>query len=329
MFENPQILNQVKEKDAPPQSELKALIFDVQGHSVHDGPGTRTTVFLAGCPLHCVWCCNPEGLFNNPTIMYSDRKCKLCYRCVEACPYNAITVNGEDGSLIHNRKMCDHCLTKECLNVCYHEAISVTGEYYTVDELMQIFQRDRQFWGSEGGVTFSGGEPLMHREYLREVLRRCKQSYIHTTIETTMCVPTDYLMGILPTIDWIFVDIKHMDPQTHKQLTGIDNRLILHNIRQVAAADWDGFIVIRIPVIPGLNDSEENIRATARFVHEIDLEVINILPFHRLGESKYRQLGRVYELVDQTPPPEEHMQRLQQLIQAEGLICFVGHKTPF
>jgi len=200
----------------------------------------------------------------------------------------------------------------------------------TPDRLMEILRRDSQFWGGKGGVTFSGGEPLMQREFISLMLKRCKASYLHTCVETTSCLPTEYFMDVIRYVDWVFTDIKHMDSDTHKKLTGVGNSLILKNI-EILAKDpaWDGFIVPRIPIIPDLNDSDENIRATADFVKSVGLEVINVLPFHRLGESKYRQLGKVYRFAEQTPPPVEHMLHIKRIIEESGLVCFIGHETPF
>lgn len=306
----------------------KGLVFDIQGHSVHDGPGTRTTVFLAGCPLECVWCCNPEGLFTKPVVVRREIKCKKCGRCREACTRHAITLD-DVGDAVFDRSLCDTCTTHECVASCYHEALEVSGRWMSADELMTIFARDRQFWGSRGGVTFSGGEPLRQREFILEVLRRCSEARLHTAIETTACVGQKYFFEALAHVDWMFVDIKQMDPARHKELTGVSNELILGNIRAVAASDWPGFMVVRIPVIPGCNDSEENIRATARFVKEVGLEVINLLPFHRLGESKYRQLGKRYAFQETEGVPVEALDPLKRIVEAEGLTCYTGWRTPF
>ena len=329
MLTSEQALTEKKEEVNLNKGELKGLIFDIQGHSVHDGPGTRTTVFMNGCPLDCIWCCNPEGLFHNPVMVYMESRCVCCGACIEACPNGAITI-AENKKLIHDRNLCDVCKTKECVNACLHEASSLSGKYYTVDELMKIFHRDRQFWGGKGGVTFSGGEPLLQRDFFLEILKRCKKAYIHVAVETTSCFDNDYYMEVMNYVSWVFTDIKHMDAIEHKKLTGVDNKLILKNIRALAEKqDWDGFIVSRIPIIPGLNDAEENIRATAKFVKEIGLEVINILPFHRLGESKYRQIGRTYQFAEQKPPSDAHMLSIKKIIEEEGLVCFVGYETPF
>jgi pyruvate formate lyase activating enzyme len=309
---------------------LRGLIFDVQAHSVHDGPGTRTTVFMNGCPMCCSWCSNPEGLHRRPVIMWRETKCQRCGACIKACPHGGIIIADDGRTLIHDRKLCNQCESFACVDACFYEGLSITGRYYTVDELMHIFSRDRQFWGSRGGVTFSGGEPLLQKDFVGAILKRCKQEYIHTTVETTACLPTDYFLNICRYVDWAFIDLKHMDPVKHHALTGVSNELILKNIRILAQdPDWDGFLINRMPVIPGINDSVDNIKATARFIKECDLEAINILPFHRLGESKYRQLDREYVFAEQESPSDEYMKKVKKLFEEEGVVCFVGYETPF
>ncbi len=305
------------------------LVFSIQGHSVHDGPGTRTTVFMNGCPLNCIWCCNPEGLFHKPVLMHSDVKCKKCGACIEACPHGAVKPT-EDGSLFFDREICNRCSSHECIEACYHEGNSISGKYYSVEDLMKIFTRDRMFWGERGGVTFSGGEPLLQKNFMLPMLKKCKESYIHVTLETTADLEESYFFEAIKYVDWMFFDLKHMNPVKHKELTGRDNKRVLNNIRKLAEAEWwNGFAVPRIPIIPDCNDSEENIRETAKFIKELDLELINILPFHRLGESKYRQVGQSYKFEDVPSPGQEKMEQLKKVVEAEGLMCFVGHNTPF
>lgn len=306
---------------------LTGLVFDVQGHSVHDGPGTRTTVFLNGCPLNCIWCSNPEGLHRKQVMMYRETRCQCCGHCVDTCPENAVSI--VDGKLHFNRDICDFCTSLDCIQTCYHEALTVNGKQYSVDALIKIFQRDRQFWGSKGGVTFSGGEPLFQKSFILPLLKECKKRFIHTCIETTSCISTDFYMEATSYVDWIFTDIKHMNSAIHRELTGVGNELILSNIEKLARSDWNGVIIPRIPIIPGKNDSEANIAETADFIRSIGLDAVNLLPFHRLGESKYRQLGRTYALAEQTSPPDEQMQQLKSIAEKKGLYCFVGWDTPF
>lgn len=307
----------------------KGLIFSIQSYSVHDGPGTRTTIFMNDCPLRCKWCCNPEGLFSKPIMLHSNAKCKRCGECVKACPHHAITIDKEKG-LVFDRKICNDCHTMECVEVCMHEGNSITGEYYTIEQLLHRLDRERPYWGDNGGVTFSGGEPLMQKNFMLPLLKACKERYIHVCVETTGCIPSDYWLQVLPYIDWVFIDIKQMDTEKHKSMTGVRNELILKNIELLARKDdWEGIVVPRIPVIPGFNDDEENIEKTAAFVHDIGLEVINILPFHRLGESKYRQLGENYLFNDQESPTDEWMEHLKSIIERHQLFCYIGYNTPF
>ncbi len=306
----------------------KGLVFSIQSYSVHDGPGVRTTVFFNGCPLRCRWCCNPEGLFKKKIMLHSSAKCVQCGSCMSICPENAVTMHA--GEMRYNREYCDLCFSMECVHVCLHEGNSISGEYYTVDELIHRFNRERHFWGDRGGVTFSGGEPLLQKEFIFPLLKECKNQYIHTCVETTGHISSDFWLEVLPYIDWVFMDVKHMDTSRHKEFTGVGNELILKNLKLLADYnEWEGIIVPRIPIIPNFNDDEKNIEETAKYIKSLGLEVINILPFHRLGESKYRQLGQVYEFENCSSPTAEQMEYLKNIIEKEGLLCYVGYDTPF
>ena len=304
------------------------LVFDIQAHSVHDGPGTRTAVFMNGCPFSCQWCCNPEGLSRKPVLMHRQIRCIGCGNCMRACPSQAVTM-GPDHKPVFNRALCATCDSHDCVGVCYHEGLVISGETHTVEQLIAIFQRDRQYWGSGGGVTFSGGEPLLQKEFMLPLLKRCREIRINTCAETTASLPTPWFMEAASLLDWIFVDIKHMDPEAHKSMTGADNALTLKNIRILGESDLDCFVVVRIPVIPGFNDSEQNIRATARFVRESGLEVINLLPFHRLSESKWTQLGLEYAFKDVPGMGLENLDEPASWVRDEGLVCYSGWETPF
>lgn len=304
------------------------LVFDIQAHSVHDGPGTRTTVFLNGCPFACAWCCNPEGLSRKPLPMFREGRCVSCGACVEACPEGAVTMAPGQKPVIDRARCatCDHC---HCVEACYHEGLVVSGKACTVEQLVKIFQRDRAFWGPGGGVTFSGGEPLLQQAFLRPLLRRCREIRIHTCVETTASLPSAWFMEAAAMLDWLFVDIKHMDPQAHRSMTGADNALTLKNLQLLGASDLDCFVVVRIPVVPGFNDGEENLRATARFVRSCGLEVINLLPFHRLSESKWKQAGREYAFKDVPGMLMEQLDQPAAWIRDEGITCYTGWETPF
>jgi pyruvate formate lyase activating enzyme len=311
---------------------MTGLIFDVQGFSVHDGRGCRTLVFLSGCPLRCTWCSNPEGQLLRPRLMYRAGQCvHTHYRCVPACPCGAIQIEGDADPPLHfDRSLCDRCEGLDCVSACLNQALQVAGRPYTVDELIRILVRDQGFWGSQGGVTFGGGEPLAQPEFLLAVLSKCRDSYIHTAVETCAHADTDLLLEVLRCADWLFLDLKHMDAAAHRAGTGVGNELILRNIAAVASANTESRLVIRVPIVPGFNDSAENLQATAVFMVRHNLKEVNLLPFHRLAQSKYEQLGLDWgNYAHMASPSETAMRTHQQVFETAGLNCYVGSETPF
>ncbi len=286
---------------------MKGLIFDIQSHSVHDGPGCRTMVFLSGCPLTCEWCSNPEGMLLKQQLIYSERRCRFCGRCIKACEHSAIKI-GQKGQLIIDRKICDKCVNFKCTKACLSESLELSSKFYSLEELMKIFERDRDFWGAEGGVTFGGGEPFTQHQFLLSALKECKNRSIHTAIETSGHVPTDVFLEGMELIDWAFIDIKHMDSEKHLKATGVDNKLILKNIETLAKSKWKGVLIIRMPLIPGFNDEEKNIKATAEFLTLCNLSEIEVLPFHRMGDSKYNRLGLHYTYAEKTAPDSSEVE---------------------
>lgn len=307
-------------------SQQKGLIFDIQGHAVHDGPGTRTLVFLSGCPLRCAWCANPEGMAHRQNLLYTTAQCKAtennCRRCVQSCSRGAIQIDEETGLPQINRALCSDCTTFECVDACNYDALRKSGKYYTVAELMDVLKRDRNFWGSDGGVTFSGGEPLGQGKFLQEVLRECKRRLIHTAIESSAYTDRDRFLTVMKYIDFAFIDVKHMDPLQHKIKTGVDNERILANLRHLAASDWPGRLILRTPIIPGFNDSEENALATISFMKDNGFFEINLLPFHRLGTSKWQQLGKSYPYEHMESLSKEDLYGLQQIYLNAGIACY-------
>lgn len=304
------------------------LIFDIQGYSVHDGSGCRTLVFLSGCPLRCAWCSNPEGQLLRPRLMYREKKCAHThYRCLEACPRNAIRPTNATPPLQFDRSTCDRCDHMECVSACLSEALRIASRTYTVDELMRILVRDQGFWGSQGGVTFAGGEPLFQAEFLLALLAKCRSNYMHTTVETCAHASTSVFREVLNWTDALFIDIKHMDSAAHRAGTGAGNELILQNIEEVASTGWDGRLIIRVPIVPGFNDTVENLQATAAFMAGLELKEVNLLPFHRLGHSKYEQLGLDYEYAQVPTPSTEVLKSYQRIFEAAGLQCYVGHEA--
>lgn len=299
---------------------MKGLIFDIQSHSVHDGPGCRTTVFLSGCPLSCEWCSNPEGLILKQRLMYAEKRCRLCGRCIKACEHNAIS-SGVKGGLLFDRNICDKCEDFNCTKACLCEAVEVSGKLFSVEALMKIFERDRDFWGADGGVTFSGGEPFVQHQFLQSVLKKCKGTSIHTAIETSGHVATEVFLKSMELIDWAFIDIKHMDTELHRDLTGVGNELILKNIETLTKSNWKGTLVPRIPLIPGFNNSESNISATAEFLKRCNLSKIEVLPFHRMGDSKYVRLGLRYTHSEKLPPNRDELESVIKCFNKNGIDC--------
>jgi pyruvate formate lyase activating enzyme len=310
---------------------MRGFIFDIQGYSVHDGSGCRTLVFLSGCPLRCNWCANPEGQLLRPRLMYRERKCKPThYRCVKACPNNAILIKDRTSPpLEFDRSICDRCDSMDCVKACLREALQIAGRAYTVDELMRILARDQGFWGSKGGVTFGGGEPLFQVEFLLAVLAKCRSNYMHTTVETSAYANTDVLMEVLKWTDAMFMDIKHMDSVAHCSGTGAGNEIILQNIEAAASSGWDGRLIIRVPIVPGYNDTVENLQATAAFIARLKLKEVNLLPFHRLGQAKYEQLGLNNECAQMPTPSGDVMRSYQRVFEAAGLQSYIGSEIPF
>jgi pyruvate formate lyase activating enzyme len=311
--------------------QTRGLIFDIQGHSVHDGPGGRTLVFLSGCALRCAWCSNPEGQLRRQRLMFKARLCRNCpFRCVEACLKGAVQRSQHNGlPVTFDRKLCDSCDTMDCVKVCYTQALQPSGRWYTVDELMHVLHRDRFYWGPQGGVSLGGGEPLLQRDFVLNVLERCHDAYISVCLETSAYVPREVLEAAVPHVQWLFIDIKHMDSARHAAGTGVTNELILDNIRWLKSSAWPGRVVIRMAVIPGFNDTMENAQATAEFMNQTGLKEMNLLPFHRLGASKYEQLGICYGYAEQAAMSPESLEPITAVFRGKGITCYLGPDTPF
>lgn len=307
------------------------LIFDIQSFSVHDGPGCRTNVFFTGCPLQCKWCANPESWIMKKHLMFAENLCKWshgCRACGEVCPHGSITFDQKGKQSISWEK-CKECETFECVDICPNHVLKECVKEYTVDDIISILRRDFNNWGQEGGVTFSGGDPLMHHEFLTEVLTRCRQLQIHTAIETSAYAKEEIFLKIFQYINFAFIDIKNMDNKRHKEGTGVHNDLILSNIEALKASGWQGRLVLRQPTIAGYNDSDENAYKVIDFMNKNALYEINLLKFHRLGETKWNQLGKEYEYHDHGDMTQERMEQLQELYLDHNIACYIGDNTPF
>ncbi|PAB57847.1 4-hydroxyphenylacetate decarboxylase activase [Anaeromicrobium sediminis] len=308
----------------------KGLLFDIQSYSVHDGPGCRTLFFLSGCPLHCEWCANPESWRLCEKVMFASSKCKVskgCSRCIDKCPHDSITI--KENKLVLNWDLCRKCTTFSCTKACFYEALKLCGKYYEVDELLKIMDRDRQYWGENGGVTFSGGEPFVQHDFLLKILKKCRDRYIHTAIETTGYVDNSIFLNVMNYVDFAFIDVKHMDKNKHKEKTGVYNDRILENIRSLKESKWPGRLVLRMPVIKDFNDTQDNINHMVSFMKELDLFEINILPFHRMGDSKWTQLGYEYKYKNEEPTSHDKLEKIQTIFLDNDIACYIGHETPF
>ncbi len=307
-------------------SALSGRVYDIQGFSVHDGPGIRTTVFLKGCPLRCLWCHSPESQMFKKEVCHMPLRCigiEKCGACISACPRNAIIPGAALFSEAKNetirqttlcRENCDDCL--ECAAVCYSNALFVSGEDYTPEELFQRISADALFYkNSEGGVTLSGGEPMSQAEFSTAILKLCAQHGIHTALDTTGFAPYELYEEILPHVNLFLYDLKHMDSAVHKRLTGVANELILSNAKKLAGAG--ARFQMRVPIIPGFNDERDNLLEVGRFCESISgsIDVLQLLPYHPFGVSKYGRLQREYPMPESVAPPgEEKMDDIKELM---------------
>jgi len=304
------------------------LVFDIQRFAIHDGPGIRTLVFLKGCPLRCLWCCNPESQSPCPEIASFESNCIGCGNCFKVCPLNAIYVDG--GVYRIDRRICNNC--GKCAQVCCANSKKLIGKWMSVDDVLSEVRKDVLFYrnsggeaawgGGSGGVTLSGGEPLMQPAFVVELLKRCRQLGIHTVMETSGYAEYEILRNISEHLDLLYFDIKHMDPVKHLELIGVSNEIILSNAEKVVKVmtERSNHMIIRVPVISGYNDSEENIERTAQFVATLKGVVgIELLPYHRLGAHKYKQLGHVYRLEGLLAPSDERLQKLKCISETRGL----------
>jgi len=304
----------------------KAYIFDIQGLSVHDGPGCRTLVFMQGCTLNCDWCSNPEGINKTPILLYNSEKCRLDGNCVEDCTFDAIEI--VNNQLLVNRDYCKDCSDYACLKNCYTKALSVSAKEMGVVELMKIINRDRHFWGQDGGMTLSGGEPLLQIAFVEELLQQCYESYIHTAIETCGNVPWKNFEKVLPFLDWIFFDLKNPDNLIHQQSTGSGNEQILHNLARLSK-EFKGRLIIRIPVIPGYNNTDRILKNYITFFKDNNISEVNLLPLHHLGREKYPLVGRSYPMDLNSTPSIIQMEQMASAFKDSGITSYNGSYTPF
>ncbi len=296
------------------------LLFDIQRFALHDGPGIRTTVFFKGCGLRCWWCHNPESQHPKQEVMLRPELCIQCGACLEACPEGAIIRDGD--RLVTLRDRCTGC--GACAEACNADARQIVGRAMAVAAVMAEVMRDSLFYEeSGGGVTFSGGEPLLQGDFLLALLRACKAQDLHTTLDTCGHAPTATLEAVRPYVDLFLYDLKLMDDARHRQVTGASNKLILEHLHLLARGGHR--IVLRIPLIPGINDDEENLRQIATLVRTLpQIERVDLLPYHLIGDHKYERLNRPNPMPETLPPTPAQMENAVRIFRDAGVQVSTG-----
>jgi pyruvate formate lyase activating enzyme len=291
------------------------IIFDIKKYSIHDGPGIRTTVFLKGCPLSCWWCHNPESHRIDREKLYAISRCIGCKECMAVCPENAI--HETETGLSTDPETCLRC--GSCTDVCLADACEMAGQELTVNQVMAEIEKDTAFYDeSFGGVTFSGGEPLAQPDFLFALLKACRDRQIHTALDTSGFSTWNVLDRIRHVVDIFLFDLKVMDDLRHRRVTGVSNRTILENL--LALSSNGHRIRLRLPVIPGITDDEDNVSAIGAFASGLpSIPPIDLLPYHHYAAAKYERSGKGYRLMDTRPPTEDTMTRLANLLRRLGL----------
>lgn len=299
----------------------RANIFDIKRYAINDGPGIRIVIFVKGCNLNCAWCHNPESISPVQERLYARGKCIRCGTCIAVCPENAITLYAE--GINTDTELCHLC--GKCTDVCPTKALEMSGKSATVDQIMIEIEKERVFFEqSGGGVTFSGGEPLLHSDFLNEILDECGKRKIHRAIDTAGRVQTEILLDVAKRTDLFLYDLKMMDSEKHRQWTGAPNKKILDNLKLLAETGAD--IIIRIPLIGGINDDEKNLTDTAQFTAALSgpRKKVNLLPYHKIGQTKYEKLNRPSDFILMKEPTHETQLRAIKIFQEYGILASIS-----
>ena len=297
---------------------MKTYVCEIERLGIHDGPGIRTVVFLKGCPLKCIWCSNPETQLSLNQIYYNEKKCIKCRRCVEASENNSVEF--DDEWKFFPERCSD---VNKIIQSCPVGALKNTSEKMMADEVFDEVMKDYPYYkNSNGGLTVSGGEVLMNSDFAYELIKKVKEEYISTAIETSGFGNYSGLEKVAKVTDYILFDIKHMDEKIHEEITGVSNKIILANLKKLS--EWHKNIIIRVPLLKGVNDTEDNIIKTIEFVKEMKLNEIHILPYHTLGLEKYRQLKMAYMGNDYKKHTPEDLEKVREMVEAGGLKCKIN-----
>ena len=296
--------------------KTRGIIFDIQRFAIHDGPGIRTLVFMKGCPLRCWWCQNPEGLSASKSLGYFEYRCNQFKKCIPSCPTSALSFDGD--RLVIDRAACNGC--GKCVEACPSGALSLAGREMDAEELVREVEKDvLLFDNSGGGVTFSGGEPLLQPAFLRDSLARFKVRGIHTALETSGYASPTVFESVIDYVDLFLFDLKLLDDAEHRKYTGVSNRLIKRNLTVLMSRKREGDVVLRFPVITGINDMEKNVDEFLRFVQGLKgIRRVDLLPYHDVSE-KYRRLGMNYKMSAHAAPSEERLGMIRSKIEKIGL----------
>ena len=304
---------------------MSGIVFDIKRFAVHDGPGIRSTVFLKGCPLQCHWCQNPEGIGNEIQLWYFEHKCVRCHGCIEACPVGALSTNDTAGlaHIVVDHEACTLC--GDCVAICPAQALAFDAREMSEDEVIDEILKDRVFYDtSGGGVTLSGGDPLLQEAFSLALLELCRKNNIHTAVETCLFANEEIIKRFLDVTDLFLIDLKLSDPDQHRKHTGRSNDSIKTNFGALAAAGAN--IIVRLPLIPGITATQENIRDIARYVKRVRADIpLQLINFNPLARDKYRRMRRPYEFENMDNAlSEQELDIYTKIITTEGVRYFEG-----